>query len=162
MTRTRLGTVIPVGILMLSTISCAFFTNPTKPTKVADLPPMLGKSLEEMTTLLGPSREQGICYGWDLAEGELSVCYRDGDSSKKLMESLHYRFPPPPLFTPRIAAGSPEEMAPIAGIDLKGRKPDTEIQGGYGYDDLILNGKTVNVFFDGGPKGIVGVRVDLK
>jgi len=162
MTRTPLRTVIPVGILLLSTISCAFFTNPSKPSRVVDLPPMVGKSLEEMTTLLGPPYKRGICYGWDLAEGVLSACYESRDSASKMMDSISYEFPPPPLLRPSIAAGSPEEMAPFVNIDLQGRKPDVEFRGGYAYDDLILNGRAVDVAFDGGPKTIVGVRVKLK
>ncbi|MEO6051678.1 MAG: hypothetical protein ABIP78_10150 [Pyrinomonadaceae bacterium] len=162
MTQKRLGTVVPVAILLLSILSCAPFMNVTKPTQVVDLAPMVGKSLQEMTTLHGPPKQMGICHGWDLAEGVLSVCYKSGDSSKKMMETLHYRLPPTPLFGPSTAVSSPEEMAALVKIDLQGRKPDTSIQGGYGYDNYVLNGKAVDLFFDGGPKRIVGVRVDVK
>ena len=137
--------------------------NPTKPTQVVDLPSMVGKSLQEMTALFGPSEERGICYGWNLPEGELTVCYKDRDSAKKSMSSVSYRFPPATFLSPRAAVSSPEEMAALVKIDLRGRMPDTEIRGAYIYDDLILNGKAVDdVAFDGGPKTIVGVRVHLK
>ena len=149
-------------ILLLPILSCSLFTNAVKPTQVVDLSPMLGKSLEEMTAKLGPSREQGLCYAWDLPEGVLSVCYQDGDHQKKLMESLHYRFPSATLFAPGTEVSSPAEMAALVKIDLQDRKPDTTIRGGYGYDNYTLNGKAVDLFFDGGPNRIVGVRVDLK
>lgn len=161
MAQISIGTVAPTLILVLVTLSCALFTNPTKPTRIVDLAPMLGKSLEEMKAMFGPSKERGICYQWALPEGELSVCYKD--YAKKSMETLSYSFPPATLFAPRIAVGSPEEMAALVNIDLQGRKPHTEIRGSYIYDDLILNGKAVDhVAFDGGPETIVGVRVHLK
>ena len=162
MTRRRLGTLIPLGILLLSMISCAGFMDPVKPTQVVDIAPMVGKSLQEMTALLGEPKPSGICHAWDLPEGQLIACYRSGDHAKKLMETIHYQFPPTPLFGPSTAVSSPEEMATLVKIDLQGRKPDSEFRGGYGYDDLILNGKAVDVAFDGGPKRIVGVRVNLK
>lgn len=161
MTKTRPGTVAPLLILLLSTLSCGTFMTPVKPTQVVDIAPMLGKSLTEMEAMLGPSRAQGICHAWDLPEGMLIVCYKSGDSANKLMDSLHYRLPPTPLFGPMTAVGSPEEMAALVRVDLQGRKPKTEIRGGYGYGNYILNGKAVNLFFDGGQKAIVGVRVDL-
>jgi hypothetical protein len=162
MPRTRLGTVVPVGILLLLMISCAGFMEPIKPTQVVDLSPMLGKSLQEMTTLLGDPKASGICHAWDLPEGRLSACYRSGDYQKKMMETLHYTLPPSPLFGRRMAVSSPEEMAALVKIDLQGRRPDSTIQGGYGYNNFIMNGQVVNLFFDGGPKTIVGVRVDVK
>lgn len=162
MTQTRFGRIVPILILLLVAIACGPFSNATKPTQVVDISPMIGKSLQEMTTLLGPPKDVGICHGWDVAEGQLSVCYQSGDHQKKLMENLHYRLPPAPFFAARIAAATPEEMAALVKIDLQGRKPDTEIRGGYGYDNFILNGKPVDLFFDGGPKTIVGVRVDVK
>ena len=130
---------------------------PVKPTQVVDLAPMVGKSLSEMETMLGPSRPQGECRAWDLPEGELILCYRDGSHAK----TIHYTFPPAPLFGPRIAVSSPEEMAALVKIDLQGRQPDTTIRGGRAYDNYTLNGKAVDLFFDGGPKTIVGVRVDV-
>ncbi len=163
MIKTRLGKVAPTVILLLSVLSCSLFSGPVKPTQVVDLPPMVGKSLEEMKAMFGPSKERGVCFHWDLPEGELSVCYKDRDGAKKLMSSISYSFPPAPLFAPRTAVDSPEEMAALVNIDLPGRKPDTEIRGAYIYDDLILNGRAVDdVAFDGGPKTIVGVRVHLK
>ena len=163
MTRTRLGTaVIPIAILLLSTLSCALFMDNVKPTQVVGLSPMVGKSLAEMTTLLGEPKPSGICHAWDLPEGRLSVCYRDGDYAKKSMEFIHYTFPPTPLFGPTTAVGTPEEMAALVGVDLQGRKPDSTIRGGYAYDNYVLNGRAVDLFFDGGPKRIVGIRVDVK
>ncbi len=163
MTRTWLGTVIPVAILLLSTLSCALFKNDVKPTQVVDFPAMLGKSLQEMTAMHGPaSSGQGICYGWNLPEGGLSVCYKSGDTAKNSIDAISYSFPPPTLLAPRMAAGSPEEMAALINIDLQGKKPDVEFQGGYTYHDLNLNGRTADVTFDGGPKTIVGVRVRVK
>lgn len=161
MTQTRSITVGPMLILVLSTLSCALFTEPVKPTQIVDLPSMVGKSLQEMTTTLGPSKKMGICDGWDLPEGELSVCYESGDYTKKSMSSVSYKFPPPTVFGRRTAVGSPEEMAALVKIDLQGKKPDSEFRGGYAYD-LILNGQAVDVAFDGGPKTIVGVRVHVK
>ncbi len=149
-------------ILLLSTHSCALFTDAVKPTQVVDLPQMAGKSLLEMTALLGPSYPSGICNSWDIPEGKISACYESGDDAKKMMESISYRFPPATVFAPRTAVSSPEEMATLVRIDLRDRKPDSAIQGGYAYRNLIVNGKAVNVFFDGGPETIVGVRVDLK
>jgi hypothetical protein len=110
---------------------------------------MMGKSLQEMEAKLGPSRPQGICRSWDLSEGQLIVCYSE---YTKKMKRLEYQFPPAPLFRPRTAVSSPEEMAALVKIDLQGREPDTEFQGGYAYNDLILNGKAVDVDFDGGAK----------
>jgi hypothetical protein len=78
------------------------------------------------------------------------------------MKTLHYEFPPAPLLGPRTAVATPEEMATLVKIDLQGRKPNTEYQGGYAYDNYVLNGKAVDLAFDGGPKTIVGVRVDVK
>lgn len=161
MRQIRLGTVVPIMILLLSILSCDLFSNAAKPTQVVNLPPMVGKSLQEMTTMLGPSKELGICYGWDLPEGELAVCYELGDNAKRLMSSISYRLTPYSGFAPHRGVGSPEEMAALVNIDLQGKKPDSEFRGGYAYD-LSLNGKTVDVSFDGGPKRIVGVRVRLK
>jgi hypothetical protein len=53
-------------------------------------------------------------------------------------------------------------MAELVKIDLQGRKPDVTIIAGYAYDNHTLNGKSVDLFFEGGPKTIVGVRVDIK
>ena len=163
MTKIRLATVVLILSLLLSTVSCDRFFKTPKPTQVVDLPPMLGKSLQELTTKLGPSKERGICHHWDLTEGELSACYGD-DIIKKKMSSLSYRFRLllSSLFIPRMAAGSPEEMAIIVNINLQGRKPDTEFRGGLAYDDLSLNGKAVDVAFDGRADNIVGVRVNMK
>ena len=160
MTRTRLGTVIPILILLLSILSCDLFSKAPKPTQVVDLAPMVGKSLQEMTAMLGPPKEKGICYGWDFPEGEISACYKYGDSAKKSMDSISYRLTPYGGFT-TASVGSIEEMAPLVNIDLEGKKPDGEFQGGYAYD-WSLNGKTVRLNFDGGPKKIVGVRVHIK
>lgn len=121
---------------------------------------MVGKSLQEMTTLLGEPKPSGICHAWDLPEGRLIVCYRD--YSNKSMETIHYSFPPAPLLTARMAVSSPEEMAALVRVDLQGRKPDSTIRGGYTYDNYTLNGKAVDLFFAGGPKTIVGLRVDVK
>ncbi len=78
------------------------------------------------------------------------------------METIHYSFPPAPLLTARMAVSSPEEMAALVRVDLQGRKPDSTIRGGYTYDNYTLNGKAVDLFFAGGPKTIVGLRVDVK
>ena len=158
MTQTRFGSVVPVLILLLFVLSCGRFTSAPKPTQVVDLPSMFGKSLTEMTAILGPSTNRGICHGWTLPEGILSVCYESENSAKETMSSISYDLIQHLAFAPRSGIGSPEEMAPLVNIDLQGRKPDVEFMGGYSYD-LILNGKAVYVAFDGGPKEIVGVRV---
>jgi len=122
---------------------------------------MVGKSLQELTAVLGPSKEFGICHGWTLPEGILSVCYKSDNSAKETMSSISYDLFRRPAFAPRSGIGSPEEMAPLVNMDLQGRKPDVEFIGAYSYD-LILNGKAVDIAFDGGPKEIVGVRVNPK
>ena len=161
MTQTRFESVVPVLILLLFVLSCGRFTSAPKPTQVVDLPSMVGKSLQELTAVLGPSKEFGICHGWTLPEGILSVCYKSDNSAKETMSSISYDLFRRPAFAPRSGIGSPEEMAPLVNMDLQGRKPDVEFIGGYSYD-LILNGKAVDIAFDGGPKEIVGVRVNPK
>jgi hypothetical protein len=161
MTLSRLGTVVPLLILLLSTLSCSLFSDGFKPTQVVDLPPMVGKSLQELTTTLGPAKVAGICHAWYLPEGEIHACYESGDDAKKTMSSISYRFPPASIVTPRSAVSSPEEMAALVNIDLEGKKPDSEFRGGYAYN-LSLNGKADYVAFYGGPKTIVGVTVFLK
>lgn len=162
MRQIRLGTFAPILILLVSILSCAPFMNGPKPTQVVDLPSMVGKSLQEMETMLGPSKLRGVCYNWQLPEGELVAGYKDHDSAKKKMSTLWYRFPSYTFFVPGRAVSSPEEMAALVKIDIKGRKPDSEFRGGYAYDNLSLNGKSVDVAFDGGPKRIVGVSVHPK
>lgn len=148
----------PIAILSLFSISCSLFADDVRPTQVVDLPSMVGKSLAEMTTMFGQPKRMGICHGWDLPEGTLSACFSESDR----MRDLAYRFPPQKFFGSRISVRSPEEMAKIVKIDLQGRQPDSKFIGGYGYEGLTLNGKTVDVAFDGGSDQIVGVRIEVK
>jgi hypothetical protein len=162
MAKANLRAFIPLIILLLLTISCALFVDRKKPTQSVDMPSMLGKSLVEMEEQLGQSKVMGICHGWDFPEGTLSTCYKPNERPERTMETLHYSLTSATTFSPGLGSASPEEMAALVNIDLEGRGPDTSIRGGYGYDNYILNGKNVHLFFDGGPKTIVGIRVDLK
>jgi len=139
MKQARLGTVVPMLILLLSILSCDRFGSSTvaKPTQVVDLSSMAGKSLQEMTTMLGPPRQQALCYHWELPEGELSVCY-EGDDAKKRMSSITYEL------KPERGVGSLEEMTELININVRGKEAEENRRGFFTYKDISINGVTIN------------------
>ncbi len=141
MIQTRLGTVVLLLILLLSIVSCDRFnssSNVVKPTQVVDLPSMAGKSLQEMTTMLGQPRQQVLCYLWELSEGELTVCYGAGSDAKKLMSSISYE-----LKDDR-GVGSLEEMMSLVKIDVQGKQAEENRRGFFTYNDISINGVSIN------------------
>jgi len=146
MTLIRLGTVVVLVTLLLSIISCDRFgsSNVAKPTQVVDLPSMMGKSLQEMTTMLGPFTKKALCYGWELPEGELTVCYGAGDNAKRLMSSISYEL------KPDRGVGSLEEMMALVNINVQGKEAKKNRRGFFTYD-FRLNDKSC--FVDIHPRG---------
>lgn len=154
MTLSRLGTVVVLATLLLSIISCDRFgsSNVAKPTQVVDFPSMAGKSLQEMTTMLGPATERVLCYGWELPEGELTVCYGAGDNAKRLMSSISYEL------KPDRGVGSLEEMMALVNINVQGKEAKEDRRGFFTYS-FRLNDKSC--FVDIHPRGrnlIFGAR----
>ena len=137
MTQTRLGTVVPILILLLSILSCDRFngsSNVAKPTQVVDFPSMIGKSLQEMTTMLGPLKQNGR---WELPEGELDVHYEIPDEAKGLMSSIDYQL------KPDFGVGSPEEMMALLNINVQGKEAKKDARGrGFFTYDISMNGKS--------------------
>lgn len=152
MKQARSGTVVFILILLLSIVSCDRFignSNVAKPTRVVDFPSMAGKSLQEMTTMLGPPRQQVLCYHWELPEGELSVCY-GGDNAKKRMSSITYEL------KPDSGVGSLEEMMALINLDVQGKEAEKNRRGFFTYKDISINGVSINgtsCFVDVHPRG---------
>jgi hypothetical protein len=144
MTLKRIGTVV-VLVTLLSTTSCDRFgsSNVAKPTQVVDFPSMAGKSLQEMTTMLGPATERALCYGWELPEGDLTVCY-GGDNAKRLMSSISYEL------KPDRGVGSLEEMMALVNINVQGKEAKEDRRGFFTYN-FRLNDKSC--FVDIHPRG---------
>ena len=145
MTLKRIGTVVVLATLLLSIISCDRFgsSNVAKPTQVVDFSSMAGKSLQEMTTMLGPATEKTLCHGWELPEGDLTVCY-EGDNAKRLMSSISYEL------KPDRGVGSLEEMMALVNINVQGKEAKENRRGFFTYD-IRLNDKSC--FVDIHPRG---------
>ena len=145
MTLSRLGTVVVLATLLLSIISCGRFgsSNVAKPTQIVDFSSMAGKSLQEMTTMLGPATEKVLCHGWELPEGDLTVCY-EGDNAKRLMSSLSYEL------KPDRGVGSLEEMMALVNINVQGKEAKEDRRGFFTYH-FRLNDKSC--FVDIHPRG---------
>lgn len=150
MTQIRVGTVVPILLVLLVILSCAGFgtSDIAKPTKVVDFPSMVGKSLQELTTMLGPATQRVECYNWKLPEGELGVCYETEDYAKKLMSSLSYRLNPDS--NPRLGVGSIEEMMALVNINVEGKQAKEDRRKFFTYD-IDINGKSC--FVDVVPAG---------
>jgi hypothetical protein len=144
MTLNRLGTVVVLVTLLLSIISCDRFdprSNGAKPTQAVDLPSMIGKSRQEITTMLGlpPHKDNSVTVAWELPEGTLAVLKKENGETS----SISYRLKE--SFSGFVSA---EEMAKLANIDVQRRKP-REIHGGSQiYDYVGANGKTFDVAVD--------------
>lgn len=114
----------------------------SKPTQVVDFPSMVGKSLQEMTVILGQATPQVNCYKWELREGKLIVCYETGDYAKKWMSSITYELKPSLDSAPDIAVGSPEEMMALININVQGKKAKEDRRKFFTYNDIEVNGKS--------------------
>jgi hypothetical protein len=144
----RLGTIVLIFIFLLSIVSCDRFndgSNVVKPTKVVDVPSMAGKSLLEMTKMLGQAAPTASCFLWEFPEGKLTVCYEIGDYAKKWMSSITYEL------KPDLAAGSLEEMMALLDIDVQGKQAEKHWKGFFTYKDISVNGKSC--FIDIHPRG---------
>jgi len=154
MTHLRFRTIAPFLIFPLFILSCKLFPgrsdNVIRPTNVVDLSSMAGKSLQELTTLLGPPRQQVLCYNWERAEGEIGVCY-EGDSIKKYMSSISYELKPDPSSGAERGVGSLEEMMALVNIDIQGREAEENRRGFFTYQHIRINGKSC--FVDVYPRG---------
>lgn len=154
MTKIRLATVVLILSLLLSMSSCDRFNGgsnvASKPTQVVDFPSMIGKSLQEMTTMLGPARERcpTCSYTWELPEGELSVGYELGDYAKKWMSSIDYKL------KPDLAVGSPEEMMALLNINVQGKEAKEDRRGFFTFD-IDVNGKSCFVDVHPGRKNLI-------
>lgn len=150
MTQIRFGTVVPLLILLLAVVSCDRFSggsNVAKPTQVVDFPSMVGKSLQEMTTMLGTPTKPASCYHWELPEGELNVCYETSDASKR-MSSMSY------TLKPELGVGSLEEMMALLKIDVQGKVAE-ENRRGFSTYNISLNGKSC--FVDIHPRATIPI-----
>jgi hypothetical protein len=154
MTHLRFRTIAPFLIFPLIILSCKLFPgrseNVIRPTNVVDLSSMAGKSLQELTTLLGPPKQRAICYGWELPEGDLDVCYEISDSVKKFMSSISYYLRPDPGSGHVRGVGSVEEMMALVNIDVQGEQAEQTRQGFFTYKKMRINGKSC--FVDVHPK----------
>lgn len=153
MTLSRLGTVVVLATLLLSIISCSRFgnSNVAKPTQIVDFSAMAGKSLQEMTTMLGPATARSLCYGWELPEGDLTVCY-ESNNAKRLMSSISYEL------KPDRGVRSLEEMLALVNINVQGQEAKEDRRGFFTYS-FRLNDKSC--FVDIHPRGrnlIFGTR----
>ena len=146
MKQARLGTVVLLLILLLFIVSCDRFigsSNVVKPTKVVDLRLMAGKSLQEMTTMLGPPRQEVLCYHWELSEGEVTVCYEG--SVKKYMSSIAYELKPDSGSGAERGVGSLDEMMALVNIDVQGKEAEKNNRRGlFTYNNININGVTIN------------------
>jgi hypothetical protein len=97
---------------------------------------MIGKSLQEMTTMLGQATPTVSCFRWELAEGKLTVCYELGDNAKRLMSSIDYEL------KPDFAVSSPAEMMALIKLDVQGREAKEDRRGFFTYDNISMNGKS--------------------
>lgn len=144
MTLIRLKLVVPILIFLLTTLSCGLFDGGPKvprPTQVVDFPSMVGKSLQEMTTMLGQARPQVLCYHWELTEGDLGVCYETSDNAKRFMSSLSYELKPYSGGASDRGVGSLEEMMALVNIDVQGKAAEEHRKGFFTYKDVSINGK---------------------
>lgn len=100
---------------------------------------MVGKSLQELTTMLGPPTQRVLCYNWELPEGELSVCYENHDHAKKLMSAISYKLNP--NSESPLGVGSIEEMIALVNINVQGKEARKHRKGFFTYD-ISMNGKS--------------------
>ena len=148
MKQKHLAIFVLILSLLLSMSSCNRFGSsnvPSKPTKVVDFPSMVGKSLLEMTTMLGQAKPIVNCFGWELNEGQLRVCYETRDYAKKWMSSIEYEL------KPDLAVSSPEEMLALLNINVQGKEAKKDRRGFFTYQDINVNGKSG--FVDVLPRG---------
>lgn len=141
MTNIRMGGEVPLGF---------------KPTKVVDLPAMIGTPRAEITKLVGtpPYKEENIAADWQLPEGRLT--YFDGLQKP----SIYYKLNSYSDFDPSRGVASPEEMATLVHIDLQGRQPEIQKENLF-YGDLSSNGRTFDLYisFDPSDKRYLGVSI---
>jgi hypothetical protein len=146
----RLTNVVLILSLLLSMSSCDRFNGSSKvakPTQVVDFPSMVGKSLVEMTTMLGQATERcpTCSYTWELPEGELSVGYELREYSKRRMSSIEYKL------KPDLAVDSPEEMMALLNINVQGKETKEDRRGFFTYQNITVNDKSG--FIDVHPHG---------
>src|SRR5688572_30314004 len=143
---TRPGTLAPILILLLVVLSCSRFTGGstefTKPTKVVDFSAMAGKTLLELTTLLGQATPTTSCFEWELSEGKLTVCYESRDYAKKLMSSISYQLDAKSGDKPGYGAQSPGEFMQLINIDPEGRQTEDHRKGFVSYTNFVMNGRS--------------------
>jgi len=155
MTLSRLGTVV-ILVTLLSTTSCDRFSirsKGAKPTQAVDLPSMIGKSREEITKILGipPYKDGSLGPVWELPEGHLTVFKKENGET----DFISYR-----LKESYAGLVSPEEMAKLANIDVQRRKPREIYKGTRIYEDLSVNGKTLDLYIRMSDKRYMGAWIE--
>lgn len=138
MLRKRTAKIVLLVSLLCSMASCARFDGSSsvkKPTKVVDFPSMTGKSLQELTTMLGQAKQScpTCAFTWDLAEGELKVQYESRDFSYRMMSSIDY------TLKPDLAVSSAAEMMALINIDVDGKEAKKDRRGFFTYNDISVN-----------------------
>ena len=91
---------------------------PSKPVKQIDVPSLLGKTKDEVKKIVGsePKAEMPEELEWRITDKyDLDVNFDKGKAYK-----VHYTMPS------GLAAGTPEEMGGLIGVDLAGKKPDSD------------------------------------
>src|SRR5688500_10752303 len=130
---TRPVTLAPILILLFVVLSCSRFTGGStevaKPTQVVDFSSMAGKTLLELTTLLGQATPTTSCFELELSEGKLTVCYESRDYAKQLMSSISYQLDGKSGDNPAYGVRSPGEMMQLINIDTEGKQPEDHRKG---------------------------------
>ncbi|HKX84248.1 MAG TPA: hypothetical protein VJL58_08515 [Pyrinomonadaceae bacterium] len=141
------------AILVTLTVSCGLFDiKPgSRPTQVVNFPSMIDKPAHEITTIVGkpPYRDdKDLGVDWELPEGNLSLSHTSGS----LPTPYRTRFITYDL-KPDFGFATPEEMAELVHIDVKGEKPEKDRRGILNYRDLTVNGKKVNLSIEPRDRG---------
>jgi hypothetical protein len=135
----RMRIILPLIVLMLVVLACGRFGSgpgagsnanrsnsaPTAAAKAVDMPSLVGRSNEEIKSIVGVEPKYETPYlAIELPQGELTV-----DSMKGKQTSIGFK----PKGT---AYATPDKLGDLVGIDLKGIPVPTSSGEYYFYDDV--------------------------
>lgn len=139
---------LPVLVLMIAVLGCSRFSSTgagannsaasntasaAKSGKVVDMPALVGKSPEQIKTIIGETPRFETPYlSFDLPQGSLTVDYM-----KNVQTTIGFESSGPGL-------DSPDKLGDLVGIDLHGLPAPTPTDGIYFYREVKAGSKTLS------------------
>ena len=130
---------------------------PSKPVKQLDVPSLIGKSKDEVKTIVGsePKAEMPAELEWRITDKyDLDVNFDKGGKAKDVTYAL-----PSGL---NMGTKTAEEMATLAGIDLAGKKPDSDFESFTIYKGIPVSGGTAEAWFNKISETFRSVRLEVE